>query len=134
MGRCAAPPAHVSGGAHCYMLCAKLEQDICDLGVVFSKRSWEALICLLRFKNALLGKGARLGLLFPNAYGCFASLCAAAMVSSSGGGSSGFLGGGVRGGLALGAGMGSGALGFSSGGSTKSYTVTTTSSTRSFRK
>lgn len=56
------------------------------------------------------------------------------MVSSSGGGSSGFLGGGVRGGLALGAGMGSGALGFSSGGSTKSYTVTTTSSTRSFRK
>ncbi|XP_048784454.1 keratin, type II cytoskeletal cochleal [Lagopus muta] len=56
------------------------------------------------------------------------------MVTSSGGGSSGFLGGGVRGGLALGAGMGSGALGFSSGGSSKSYTVTTTSSTRSFRK
>uniref|UniRef100_A0A8B9DGY8 IF rod domain-containing protein n=1 Tax=Anser cygnoides TaxID=8845 RepID=A0A8B9DGY8_ANSCY len=60
------------------------------------------------------------------------------VVSSSGGGgygsSSGFLGGGVRGGLNLGAGMGSGALGFSSGGATKSYTVTTTSSTRSFRK
>ncbi|XP_032060642.1 keratin, type II cytoskeletal cochleal [Aythya fuligula] len=59
------------------------------------------------------------------------------VVSSSGGGgyssSSGFLGG-VRGGLNLGAGMGSGALGFSSGGATKSYTVTTTSSTRSFRK
>ncbi|NXI71005.1 K2CO protein, partial [Anseranas semipalmata] len=60
------------------------------------------------------------------------------VVSSSGGGgygsSSGFLGGGLRGGLNLGAGMGSGALGFSSGGASKSYTVTTTSSTRSFRK
>ncbi|NXJ10696.1 K2CO protein, partial [Odontophorus gujanensis] len=57
------------------------------------------------------------------------------MVTSSGGGaSSGFLGGGVRGGLSLGAGMGSGALGFSSGGSSKSYSITTTSSTRSFRK
>ncbi|NWX52274.1 K2C7 protein, partial [Steatornis caripensis] len=61
------------------------------------------------------------------------------VVSSSGGGgytsSSGFLGGGIGGGLSLGAGMGSGALGFSSGGSSKSYTVTTTSSSRrSFRK
>ncbi|KAM6231109.1 keratin, type II cytoskeletal cochleal [Spheniscus humboldti] len=61
------------------------------------------------------------------------------MVSSSGGGgyasSSGFLGGGIGGGLSLGAGMGSGALGFSSGGGSKSYTVTTTSSSRrSFRK
>ncbi|XP_027525626.1 keratin, type II cytoskeletal cochleal-like [Corapipo altera] len=50
------------------------------------------------------------------------------VVSSSGGGgfssSGGFLGG------ALGAGMGSGALGFSSGGATKSYSITTTSSTR----
>ncbi|NWS41436.1 K2C7 protein, partial [Probosciger aterrimus] len=58
--------------------------------------------------------------------------------SSSGGGfasSSGLLGGGLGGGLSLGAGMGSGALGFSSGGATKSYTVTTTSSSRrSFRK
>ncbi|KAM8990605.1 keratin, type II cytoskeletal cochleal [Ara ararauna] len=61
------------------------------------------------------------------------------VVSSSGGGgfagSSGLLGGGLGGGLSLGAGMGSGALGFSSGGATKSYTVTTTSSSRrSFRK
>ncbi|NWS63249.1 K2C7 protein, partial [Chunga burmeisteri] len=59
------------------------------------------------------------------------------VVSSSGGGgyagSSGFLGGGIGGGLNLGAGMGSGALGF--GGGSKSYTVTTTSSSRrSFRK
>ncbi|XP_027527561.1 keratin, type II cytoskeletal cochleal-like isoform X1 [Neopelma chrysocephalum] len=50
------------------------------------------------------------------------------VVSSSGGGgfssSGGFLGG------ALGAGMGSGALGFSSGGATKSYSITTTSSSR----
>ncbi|NXE83871.1 K2C7 protein, partial [Cochlearius cochlearius] len=53
------------------------------------------------------------------------------VVSSSGGGSSGFLGGG----LSLGAGMGSGALGFSSGGGSKSYTITTTSSSRrSIRK
>ncbi|XP_062367147.1 keratin, type II cytoskeletal cochleal [Cinclus cinclus] len=56
------------------------------------------------------------------------------VVSSSGGGgyssSSGFLGGGIGGGLSLGAGMGSGALGFSSGGSSKSYTITTTSSSR----
>ncbi|KAM6189174.1 keratin, type II cytoskeletal cochleal [Sarcoramphus papa] len=61
------------------------------------------------------------------------------VVSSSGGGgyasSSGFLGGGIGGGLSLGAGMGSGALGFSSGGGSKSYTITTTSSSRrSFRK
>ncbi|NXK81166.1 K2C7 protein, partial [Amazona guildingii] len=61
------------------------------------------------------------------------------VVSSSGGGgfasSSGLLGGGLGGGLSLGAGMGSGALGFSAGGATKSYTVTTTSSSRrSFRK
>ncbi|NXF69368.1 K2C7 protein, partial [Ciccaba nigrolineata] len=61
------------------------------------------------------------------------------VVSSSGaggyGGSGGFLGGGIGGGLSLGAGMGSGALGFSSGGGSKSYTVTTTSSSRrSFRK
>ncbi|XP_056177855.1 keratin, type II cytoskeletal cochleal [Falco biarmicus] len=61
------------------------------------------------------------------------------VVSSSGGGgysgSSGLLGGGIGGGLSLGAGMGSGALGFSSGGGSKSYTVTTTSSSRrSFRK
>ncbi|NWH62383.1 K2C7 protein, partial [Geococcyx californianus] len=61
------------------------------------------------------------------------------VVSTSGGGgyssSSGFLGGGIGGGLNLGAGMGSGALGFSSGGGSKSYTVTTTSSSRrSFRK
>ncbi|XP_053907385.1 keratin, type II cytoskeletal cochleal isoform X3 [Cuculus canorus] len=71
------------------------------------------------------------------------------VVSTSGGGSSfsgssGFLGGGVGGslslgggvggGLSLGGGMGSGALGFS-GGSSKSYSVTTTSSSRrSFRK
>ncbi|XP_009480702.2 keratin, type II cytoskeletal cochleal [Pelecanus crispus] len=58
--------------------------------------------------------------------------------SSSGGGyasSSGFLGGGIGGGLSLGAGMGSGALGLSSGGSSKSYTITTTSSSRrSLRK
>ncbi|NXY81361.1 K2C7 protein, partial [Alcedo cyanopectus] len=55
------------------------------------------------------------------------------MVSSSSGG--GFLGGGLGGGLVLGAGMGSGALGFSSGGSSKSYSITTTSSSRrSFRK
>ncbi|NXK43584.1 K2C7 protein, partial [Piprites chloris] len=46
------------------------------------------------------------------------------LVSSSGGGSAGFLGG------ALGAGMGSGALGFSSGGATKSFSITTTSSSR----
>ncbi|KAI1229781.1 hypothetical protein IHE44_0010784, partial [Lamprotornis superbus] len=56
------------------------------------------------------------------------------VVSSSGGtgysSSSGFLGGGIGGGLSLGAGMGSGALGFSSGGSSKSYTITTTSSSR----
>ncbi|RLV87399.1 hypothetical protein DV515_00015727 [Chloebia gouldiae] len=56
------------------------------------------------------------------------------VVSSSGGGgyssSSGFLGAGIGGGLSLGSGMGSGALGFSSGGSTKSYTITTTSSSR----
>ncbi|KFZ61946.1 Keratin, type II cytoskeletal cochleal, partial [Antrostomus carolinensis] len=56
------------------------------------------------------------------------------VVSSSGGGgytsSSGFLGGGIGGGLSLGAGMGSGALGFSSGGGSKSYTITTTSSSR----
>ncbi|NXY38958.1 K2C7 protein, partial [Pomatorhinus ruficollis] len=56
------------------------------------------------------------------------------VVSSSGGGgyssSSGFLGAGIGGGLSLGAGMGSGALGFSSGGSSKSYTITTTSSSR----
>ncbi|KFQ61028.1 Keratin, type II cytoskeletal cochleal, partial [Pelecanus crispus] len=53
--------------------------------------------------------------------------------SSSGGGyasSSGFLGGGIGGGLSLGAGMGSGALSLSSGGSSKSYTITTTSSSR----
>ncbi|XP_025969715.2 keratin, type II cytoskeletal 7 [Dromaius novaehollandiae] len=61
------------------------------------------------------------------------------MVSSSGGGgyssSGGFLGGGIGGGLSLGGGMGSGALGFSPGGGSKSYTVTTTSSTRrSIRK
>ncbi|XP_010003998.1 PREDICTED: keratin, type II cytoskeletal cochleal [Chaetura pelagica] len=61
------------------------------------------------------------------------------VISSSGGGSygssSGFLGGGMGGGLSLGAGMGSGALGFSSGGSTKSYSITTTtSSRRSVRK
>ncbi|NXW49138.1 K2C7 protein, partial [Nyctiprogne leucopyga] len=61
------------------------------------------------------------------------------VVSSSGGGgytsSSGFLGGGIGGGLSLGGGMGSGALGFSSGGASKSYTITTTSSSRrSFRK
>ncbi|NXE56665.1 K2C7 protein, partial [Casuarius casuarius] len=61
------------------------------------------------------------------------------MVSSSGGGgyssSGGFLGGGIGGGLSLGGGMGSGALGFSSGGGSKAYTVTTTSSTRrSIRK
>nr|XP_009480702.1 PREDICTED: keratin, type II cytoskeletal cochleal [Pelecanus crispus] len=58
--------------------------------------------------------------------------------SSSGGGyasSSGFLGGGIGGGLSLGAGMGSGALSLSSGGSSKSYTITTTSSSRrSLRK
>ncbi|XP_014748475.1 PREDICTED: keratin, type II cytoskeletal cochleal [Sturnus vulgaris] len=52
------------------------------------------------------------------------------VVSSSGGAgyssSSGLLGGGIS----LGAGMGSGALGFSSGGSSKSYTITTTSSSR----
>ncbi|KAM9368134.1 keratin, type II cytoskeletal cochleal [Phaethornis superciliosus] len=58
--------------------------------------------------------------------------------SSAGGGytsSSGFLGGGMGGGISLGAGMGSGALGFSSGGSSKSYSITTTSSTRrSIRK
>ncbi|KAF1398522.1 Keratin, type II cytoskeletal 7, partial [Spheniscus magellanicus] len=76
---------------------------------------------------------------FPGAHIWFTSLCAIAMVSSSGGGgyasSSGFLGGGIGGGLSLGAGMGSGALGFSSGGGSKSYTVTTTSSSRrSFRK
>ncbi|XP_057244201.1 keratin, type II cytoskeletal cochleal, partial [Malurus melanocephalus] len=54
------------------------------------------------------------------------------VVSSRGGGgySSTILGDGVGGGLSLGAGMGSGALGFSSGGSSKSYTITTTSSTR----
>ncbi|NXP41550.1 K2C7 protein, partial [Leiothrix lutea] len=56
------------------------------------------------------------------------------VVSSSGGGgyssSGGFLGSGIGGGLSLGPGMGSGALGFSSGGSTKSYTITTTSSSR----
>ncbi|XP_071312100.1 keratin, type II cytoskeletal cochleal [Agelaius tricolor] len=56
------------------------------------------------------------------------------VVSSSGGGgyssSSGFLGAGIGGGLSLGSGMGSGALGFSSGGSSKSYTITTTSSSR----
>uniref|UniRef100_A0A8C9N130 IF rod domain-containing protein n=1 Tax=Serinus canaria TaxID=9135 RepID=A0A8C9N130_SERCA len=62
-----------------------------------------------------------------------------AVVSSSGGGgyssSGGFLGAGIGGGLSLGPGMGSGALGFSSGGSTKSYTITTTSSSRrSIRK
>ncbi|KAM6993949.1 keratin, type II cytoskeletal cochleal [Passerculus sandwichensis] len=55
------------------------------------------------------------------------------VVSSSGGGgyssSSGLLAAGI-GGLSLGSGMGSGALGFSSGGSSKSYTITTTSSTR----
>ncbi|NWQ84231.1 K2C7 protein, partial [Columbina picui] len=55
------------------------------------------------------------------------------VVSSSGGaysGSGAFLGGGIG----LGA-MGSGALGFSSGGGSKSYSVTTTSSSRrSFRK
>uniref|UniRef100_A0A8C4KW36 Keratin, type II cytoskeletal cochleal n=1 Tax=Dromaius novaehollandiae TaxID=8790 RepID=A0A8C4KW36_DRONO len=61
------------------------------------------------------------------------------MVSSSGGGgyssSGGFLGGGIGGGLSLGGGMGSGVLGFSPGGGSKSYTVTTTSSTRrSIRK
>ncbi|KAF2979625.1 hypothetical protein EK904_012975 [Melospiza melodia maxima] len=52
--------------------------------------------------------------------------------SSGGGGyssSSGLLAAGI-GGLSLGSGMGSGALGFSSGGSSKSYTITTTSSTR----
>ncbi|NWY67643.1 K2C7 protein, partial [Erithacus rubecula] len=49
--------------------------------------------------------------------------------------SSGLLGGGIGGSLSLGAGMGSGALGFSSGGSSKSYTITTTSSSRrSIRK
>ncbi|NXL39335.1 K2C7 protein, partial [Glaucidium brasilianum] len=70
---------------------------------------------------------------FAGTYVGFASLCAAAVVSSSGSG--GFLGGGIGGGLSLGAGMGSGALGFSSGGGSKSYTVTTTSSSRrSFRK
>ncbi|KFV58918.1 Keratin, type II cytoskeletal cochleal, partial [Tyto alba] len=54
------------------------------------------------------------------------------VVSSSGGyaGASGFLGGGIGGGLSLGAGMGSGALGFSSGGGSKSYTITSTSSSR----
>ncbi|NXV78967.1 K2C7 protein, partial [Atlantisia rogersi] len=72
---------------------------------------------------------------FPGAHVGFASLCATAVVSSSGSsgytGSSGFLGGG----LSLGAGMGSGALGFSSGGGARSYSVTTTSSSRrSFRK
>ncbi|KAM6395003.1 keratin, type II cytoskeletal cochleal [Rhynochetos jubatus] len=61
------------------------------------------------------------------------------MVSSSGGSgyssSSGFLGGGIGGGLTLGAGMGSGVLGFSSGGGSKSYSITTTSSSRrSIRK
>lgn len=57
-----------------------------------------------------------------------------AVVSSSGGAgyssSSALLGAGMGGGLSLGAGMGSGALGFSSGGSSKSYTITTTSSSR----
>ncbi|NWT62712.1 K2C7 protein, partial [Erythrocercus mccallii] len=54
------------------------------------------------------------------------------VVSSSGGCSSSgaFLPGGLGGGLSLAAGMGSGALGFSSGGSSKSYTITTTSSSR----
>ncbi|KAF4803607.1 Keratin, type II cytoskeletal cochleal [Turdus rufiventris] len=56
------------------------------------------------------------------------------VVSSSGGAgyssSSALLGAGMGGGLSLGAGMGSGALGFSSGGSSKSYTITTTSSSR----
>ncbi|NWS11492.1 K2C7 protein, partial [Pachyramphus minor] len=51
-----------------------------------------------------------------------------AVVTSSGGGGfsspAGFLGG------SLGSGMGSGALGFSSGGATKSYSITTTSSSR----
>ncbi|XP_009945036.1 PREDICTED: keratin, type II cytoskeletal cochleal-like, partial [Leptosomus discolor] len=61
------------------------------------------------------------------------------VVSSSSGsgyaGSSGFLGGGIGGGLGVGSGMGSGALGFSSGGGSKSYTITTTSSSRrSLRK
>ncbi|NXC31069.1 K2C7 protein, partial [Campylorhamphus procurvoides] len=55
---------------------------------------------------------------------------------SSGGFSSGYsssgtlLGGGIGSGLSLGAGMGSGALGLSSGGVTKSYSITTTSSSR----
>ncbi|XP_029893234.1 keratin, type II cytoskeletal cochleal-like isoform X2 [Aquila chrysaetos chrysaetos] len=58
--------------------------------------------------------------------------------SSSGGGyasSSGFLGGGSGGRLSLGAGMGSGVLSLSPGGDSKSYTMTTTSSSRrSIRK
>ncbi|NXC55678.1 K2C7 protein, partial [Aleadryas rufinucha] len=74
---------------------------------------------------------------------CSRSLCSSpipAVVSSSGGGgyssSSGLLAGGIGGGLSLGVGMGSGALGFSSGGSSKSsYSITTTSSSRrSIRK
>ncbi|XP_052665235.1 keratin, type II cytoskeletal cochleal-like [Harpia harpyja] len=61
------------------------------------------------------------------------------VVSSSGGGvyasSSGFLGGRSGGGFSLQADMGSGVLGLSSGGGSKSHTVTTTSSSRrSIRK
>ncbi|KFQ06761.1 Keratin, type II cytoskeletal cochleal, partial [Leptosomus discolor] len=96
-------------------------------------------IWLLRFKKYPFHEGARLGLKFPGAYVWFPSLCATAVVSSSSGsgyaGSSGFLGGGIGGGLGVGSGMGSGALGFSSGGGSKSYTITTTSSSRrSLRK
>nr|XP_005514650.2 keratin, type II cytoskeletal cochleal [Columba livia] len=57
------------------------------------------------------------------------------VVSSSGGGGYAGPGAFLGGGIGLGAGMGSSALGFSSGGGSKSYTVTTTSSSRrSFRK
>ncbi|NWU26838.1 K2C7 protein, partial [Dyaphorophyia castanea] len=52
------------------------------------------------------------------------------VLSSSGGGGFSSSGGLLAAGIGLGAGMGSGALGLSSGGSSKAYTITTTSSSR----